>query len=556
MPADAPYVCGYDFNKGIDHEALLNQYMFQGFQGSNLGLAVEQINRMLSWRLSDEPIEKEKDDSYMDPEIRKNTKCTIFFSYTSNMISCGNREIIRFLCQHKLVDCIVTTGGGIEEDFMKCFAKTYMGDFTLKGSALRKKGLNRIGNLLVPNDNYSLFEDWMIPILDAMLSEQQKDGKIWTPSSIIRRMGKEINNPDSVYYWCYKNNIPVYSPAITDGSIGDMVYFHSFMKKGLIIDIAADIRGINDTALHAKKTGMVILGGGLVKHHVCNANLMRNGADFSVFVNTGQEFDGSDSGARPDEAISWGKIKIDAKPVKVYADASLVFPLLVAQTFAKQVYGGVAAVSKHVVPQAQAAALAAAAPAKLSSTAPLLAASSSPSGQTATAVSVHSSATASNPIGAAKGQKQPEWVGVPCDRCGLAVLVAMTVVLVAGAVMLAVGFATADDCYVCYGRSDHSTASTLGECEALHSNNICVDQCESSSDPYVCEGSSFSALVAFASVLMAVGSFGICCTAPVVHGRSVGTRLYFFVQDEAFRQDQELARQQGSSNNYLVYGNL
>lgn len=44
---------------------------------------------------------------------------------------------------------------------------------------------------------------------------------------------------------------------------------------------------------------------------------MRNGADFSLFINTGQEFDGSDTGARPDEAISWGKIKIDATPVKV-----------------------------------------------------------------------------------------------------------------------------------------------------------------------------------------------------------------------------------------------
>jgi len=50
-----------------------------------------------------------------------------------------------------------------------------------------------------------------------------------------------------------------------------------------------------------------------------------------------QEFDGSDSGARPDEAISWGKIKIDAKPVKVYGDASFIFPLLVSQTFAKEV---------------------------------------------------------------------------------------------------------------------------------------------------------------------------------------------------------------------------
>lgn len=88
---------------------------------------------------------------------------------------------------------------------------------------------------------------------------------------------------------------------------------------------------------------MIILGGGLVKHHTCNANLMRNGADWAVFVNTGQEFDGSDSGARPDEAISWGKIKLDAKPVKIYAEATIVFPLLVAQTFAKDFVGTPAA---------------------------------------------------------------------------------------------------------------------------------------------------------------------------------------------------------------------
>uniref|UniRef100_A0A2D4LJ43 Deoxyhypusine synthase n=1 Tax=Micrurus spixii TaxID=129469 RepID=A0A2D4LJ43_9SAUR len=97
-----------------------------------------------------------------------------------------------------------------------------------------------------------------------------------------------------------------------------------------------DLRLINSQAIFARKTGMIILGGGLIKHHIANANLMRNGADFSVYVNTAQEFDGSDSGARPDEAVSWGKIRMDAKPVKVYADASLVFPLLVAETFAQK----------------------------------------------------------------------------------------------------------------------------------------------------------------------------------------------------------------------------
>ena len=160
-------------------------------------------------------------------------------------------------------------------------------------------------------------------------------GTIWSPSMIINRMGQAINNEESIYYWCWKNNIPVFSPALTDGAIGDIVYFYSYKEAGFIIDIAKDIRKLNDMALKARKTGMLIVGGGVIKHHICNANLMRNGADYSVFINTAVDADGSDSGARPDEAVSWGKIKMDAHPVKVWAEATLVLPILIGETFVK-----------------------------------------------------------------------------------------------------------------------------------------------------------------------------------------------------------------------------
>lgn len=241
------------------------------------------------------------------------------------MISSGLRETFRYLVQHRHVSAIVTTAGGIEEDFIKCLAPTYLGSFSTPGAALRAKGLNRIGNLVVPNNNYCAFEDWIVPILDTMLAEQEEEFKktgerfMWTPSNVIHRLGKEINDERSVYYWAYKNDIPVFCPALTDGSLGDMIYFHSFKASPLHlgIDIAKDIRKINTIAVRAKRAGMIILGGGVVKHHIANACLMRNGAESAVYINTAQEFDGSDAGARPDEAVSWGKIKADAESVKV-----------------------------------------------------------------------------------------------------------------------------------------------------------------------------------------------------------------------------------------------
>mmetsp|Transcript_22976 Transcript_22976/g.38460 ORF Transcript_22976/g.38460 Transcript_22976/m.38460 type:complete len:368 (+) Transcript_22976:420-1523(+) len=339
LPEGTPVIRGYDFNKGVNHDELLNSLLVSGFQATNFGKAVQEVQRMIDWRLSDDPVNPAINaEDGLTPEERAKVRCKIFLGYTSNLISAGTREVIRYVFQHSMIDCAVTTAGGIEEDLIKCMANTFVGDFTLAGKVLRQRGLNRIGNMLVPNDNYCKFEDWIMPILDQMLKEQQEVGTVWTPSKMIWRFGKEINHPDSVCYWAYKNQIPIYSPAITDGSIGDMLYFHTFKNPGLVVDVVQDIRAINDEAVHASpsKTGMLILGGGVCKHHICNANLMRNGADYSVYVNTAQEFDGSDAGARPDEAISWGKIKFDADPVKVHGDATILFPLLVAQTFAKR----------------------------------------------------------------------------------------------------------------------------------------------------------------------------------------------------------------------------
>ncbi|KAK9460644.1 Deoxyhypusine synthase [Lipomyces oligophaga] len=345
VPDGVEQVSGIDFNaKGNDDitvSRLVSGLRKMGFQATSVGKACEIIDEMRHWRgkpKEEQQGEEEEDDQQLSGDENGSAKCTVFLGYTSNLISSGLRSTLKYLVQHRHVSAVVTTGGGIEEDLIKCLAPTFLGEFTLPGKSLREQGMNRIGNLLVPNDNYCKFEEWIVPILDKMLEEQEADPElVWSPSKVIRRLGKEINNEDSVLYWAYKNDIPVFCPALTDGSIGDMLFFHTYRSSPLQlkIDIVSDIRRINSLAMASAHAGMIILGGGLVKHHIANACLMRNGADYAVYINTGQEFDGSDAGARPDEAVSWGKIKANAKSVKVYADATIVFPMIVAATFAR-----------------------------------------------------------------------------------------------------------------------------------------------------------------------------------------------------------------------------
>lgn len=304
---------GYNFNEGVDYEKLLESFASTGYQASNFYRAIEIVNKM----------------------IKEESK--IFLGYTASMVSSGLRDIFRFLVEHKKVDCLVTTGGGIEEDIIKCLGDFVLGDFRASGKELREKRINRIGNIFVPNSRYLKFEEFMMPVLQELSDEQKKTGKPILPSEFIWKLGEKINNENSICYWAWKNKIPFYSPTILDGSLGDMVYFFKYKNKdnNFVLDIAEDTKNLNDSTIGLKKSGVIILGSGVIKHSILNAHLYRDGADYAVYINNAQEFDGSDAGASPDEAVSWGKIKTDGISVKVFGDATILFPLLVAKCFAK-----------------------------------------------------------------------------------------------------------------------------------------------------------------------------------------------------------------------------
>jgi len=294
---------GYDFDNGVSYEKIIDSYATTGAQASNLAEAIRIIKKM------------------------RKEKAFIYLGYTSNMVTSGLRDVFRYLVKHKMVDVIVTTAGGIEEDIIKCLGDFKLGSFRLSGRELRDKGINRAGNMLIPNSRYCSFEDFISPVL-----EKHKD-EVLSASKLIYLLGKAINNGESIYYWAQKNNIPVFCPAITDGSLGDMIYFFKNKNPNFKVDVSDDIVDMNNSTIGKEKTGVIILGAGVIKHHILNANMFRNGADYAVYINNAQESDASDAGALPEEAVSWGKLTKECESVKVYGDATILFPLIVAKCF-------------------------------------------------------------------------------------------------------------------------------------------------------------------------------------------------------------------------------
>ncbi len=303
---------GYDFDKGVNYSEILKSLSSTGFQASVFSKAVKITETMIA------------------------EKAFIYLCYTSNMVSSGLRDIFRYLVKNKKVNLVVTTAGGIEEDIIKCMGDFVLGEFNANGSELRDRGINRIGNIFVPNNRYIEFEKFFQAVLSELYSEQKDKGKIFSASDIVWKLGEKINDERSICYWAWKNKIKIFCPAITDGAIGDNIWFFKHSNPGFVVDVAEDIKQMNDSVFEPLKTGAILLGSGIVKHQILNANMLRDGLDYAVYINNSQEFDGSDAGALPEEAVSWGKIKKKAESVKVFGDATILFPLLVAETFAKK----------------------------------------------------------------------------------------------------------------------------------------------------------------------------------------------------------------------------
>ena len=252
--------------------------------------------------------------------------CVKFLSFPADICATGTRGVIKELVKRKLVDILITTCGTLDHDVARCWKDYYKGNFIMNDSKLHQEGLNRLGNVLVPNDSYGvIIEKKIIGMLEDLYKEGKKE---FSTTELCREIGLRCCNESSILYWAAKNNIPVFVPGITDGSVGYQLWFFSQDHKDFRINLLKDEGDLNNIVFDAKKSGALIVGGGISKHHTIWWNQFKDGLDYVVYISTADEWDGSLSGARPREAVSWGKISEKAKRIMIEGDATVVMPIM------------------------------------------------------------------------------------------------------------------------------------------------------------------------------------------------------------------------------------
>ncbi len=258
--------------------------------------------------------------------------CVKFLSFTGNLVATGTRGVLKELVKRKLVDVVITTCGTLDHDLARCWRNYYRGSFVMNDSKLHQQGVNRLGNVLVPNDSYGTIIEQKI---QGLLSDLYKEGKReMSAAELVREIGLRCCNDTSILYWAAKNNIPVFVPGITDGAVGYQTWLFS-QDHDFKLNLLKDEGELSNIVFDAKKSGALLVGGGISKHHTIWWNQFKNGLDYVVYVSTADEWDGSLSGARPREAVSWGKISEKAKRIMVEGDASVILPLMAGSLFAR-----------------------------------------------------------------------------------------------------------------------------------------------------------------------------------------------------------------------------
>ncbi|MCW4046432.1 MAG: deoxyhypusine synthase [Candidatus Bathyarchaeota archaeon] len=293
----------YEFKKTMSVDELVRQMEEAwGFTAGKLAAGVNILERMI-----------------------QTPNCIKFLSLTGNLVATGTRGVFRELVKRKLVDVVITTCGTLDHDMARCWRNYYKGSFIMNDTKLHREGVNRLGNVLVPNDSYgTIIEEKM----QALLRDLWKEGKKEVSGKeLCREIGLRCCNETSILYWAARNDVPVYVPGITDGAVGYQTWLFS-QDHSFKLNLLKDEGELSDLVFTAKKTGALIVGGGISKHHTIWWNQFKDGLDYVVYVSTADEWDGSLSGARPREAVSWGKISEKAKRIMVEGDASVILPLM------------------------------------------------------------------------------------------------------------------------------------------------------------------------------------------------------------------------------------
>jgi len=252
--------------------------------------------------------------------------CYTFLSMSGPMIPGGLRQVVRHLVEKGLIDAIVTSGANIVHDLVEAYGGAHYRVPAGKDDfALREAGMGRIADIFVKEKDFEKFEKGIYDFLDNLPDHKRTT---LAPSEFLKELGDTVRDDSSILRQASLHNVPIFSPGLMDSMLGFHLYTYSTTKP-LALDFVKDLRILGEIITEQKKTGAIMLGGGLTKHFTMGSTILRGGLDLAVQITLDRPEGGSAGGAPIVEGVSWQKVQTEANFETVIGDATIIFPLLI-----------------------------------------------------------------------------------------------------------------------------------------------------------------------------------------------------------------------------------
>lgn len=309
-------------NPDMNIKELINMYSNSGFNGRKLGEASKLYAKMID------------------------ENATICLTISGAMTPVGFGGIFKSLIERGFVDWIITTGSNVyHEDHFAWGLPIKQGHHEVDDMVLYEKNIVRIRDVFVKFYETLEAQDQIIQKIFSKSLE-----KPFTTAEFCNKLGK-ITKYKSKYpnrsfiATAYEHDVPVYISTLKDSSLALNLAIQRMQNKQYNLDFVREIIEQGAILYNSKKSGILEIGGGVPKNAAQQTGplldqiLRKNigGQDYIIQITDARPDTGGLSGATLQEGKSWGKVHNAHKDmITVYADATIVFPILALYVLANQ----------------------------------------------------------------------------------------------------------------------------------------------------------------------------------------------------------------------------
>jgi len=260
-----------------------------------------------------------------------------YFTLAGALTPAGYGKLIGQMIENKMIDVLVTTGANMAHDAVQDFFDAhYLGSEDINDKELFNANIFRIYDIFTESETWARFQKFLRDEFYVMV--HKKYGNQPLPKQVFSLLGSMLSDDkkgEGILATAYRKGIAIYCPAFMDSILGMSLVQHNDHNPSmfLTVDQTEELKELNNDMNKYTTRSIFICGGGVPKNFTLQTSLMfhepeKRGFKYAIQITTDVPCWGGLSGATLEEAISWGKVKKEARHQIVYADLTIALPLI------------------------------------------------------------------------------------------------------------------------------------------------------------------------------------------------------------------------------------